>query len=144
MVIYAFFIWWPYMKQFQARNLFQKVQRLAWIHITGVMNTCSTEAMEAIKGLTPLHLIVNKEAMLQELTLNRSKYFKLGDLNGDIQILNKTHLERMVMYDRRANVADIFNVPKVTWVKLKITFYFLQLCLFCVVRNHIINLINKI
>lgn len=52
MVTYAYLVWWPKIKQLQAKNLFKKVQRLASICITGAMSTCPTTAMEAILELT--------------------------------------------------------------------------------------------
>jgi hypothetical protein len=51
------------------RSCYQKVQRLACLG-----NSCSAAAMEAIIGLTPLHILVKKIASTSALKLQRKMH----------------------------------------------------------------------
>lgn len=51
------------------REAFTKVQRLACLCITGAMRSCPTVALEIIIELNPLHLVVERHAVLATICL---------------------------------------------------------------------------
>lgn len=64
-------------KQITTINKLQKLRRLACvIAITGCMRTAPTAALEALIGLTPLHLYVQQEAAATAHRLWVSKLWK--------------------------------------------------------------------
>jgi hypothetical protein len=71
-VTYASLVWWPGCQTARAMNKLSRTQRLACLGITGVMHTTPTSALEVLLCLTPLHLVVQKEA--------RSAAHRLWDL----------------------------------------------------------------
>lgn len=86
MVTYASLAWWPKTLQVKTQELLNKIYRLACLGITGAMKTCPTAAMGAMLSLTPLHLAVQKEAMLSALRLPQISDFKIGDFTGHLKI----------------------------------------------------------
>lgn len=97
MITYAALVWWPKTKQKQAQNVLNNIQRRTCLGITGAMHTCPTVALEALTGLTPLHLQVKKEAALSALRLQSQKHFKSGDLTGHLEILSMKEIEKVNM-----------------------------------------------
>lgn len=78
-------VWWP-KAEATVKVLLQKIQRLAFLRISGIMLICPTaETMEMMK-LFFLHLQV-KEAMPCALRLNRTMNFRPGDILGHLKIL---------------------------------------------------------
>jgi hypothetical protein len=63
-VTFASTVWWPGCQTGSAKKLLDKIQiqRLACLGITGAMRTTPTRAMEALIGLPPLELVVQREA----------------------------------------------------------------------------------
>lgn len=61
-ITYGALVWWPRTKQVTTINKLQKLQRLAGVAVTGCMRTAPTAALEALIGLTPLHLYAQQEA----------------------------------------------------------------------------------
>ena len=94
-VTYASIVWWTKTNETTAQALLTKIQRLACLNITGAMSTCPTAAMEALLGLLPLHLHVQKEAALCALRLSRTFNFKPGNLVGHLSILKNKTFEEM-------------------------------------------------
>ena len=70
---YASIVWWHKTKTFIVQDQLNKVQRLACLMITGSMKSTPTTAMEVLLNLSPLHLIVQKEAR------NTNHYFRISD-----------------------------------------------------------------
>ena len=69
------------------QTLLNKVQRMACLGITGAMKTCPTAAMEALLGLTPLHLHIKKEAAAAALRMQAEGNLKPGNMVGHLKIL---------------------------------------------------------
>jgi hypothetical protein len=71
--------------------LLSKVQCLACLGITGAMSSCPTAAMEAIIGLTPLHIFVKKIAATSALKLQRKLHNQhmVLSLTGHLEILRE-------------------------------------------------------
>lgn len=57
-ITYGCFIWWPVITLNIGVDLCTKMQRTASLMITGCIKSCPTVPMEALIGLTPLHLQV--------------------------------------------------------------------------------------
>jgi hypothetical protein len=53
---------WPRVKLKASQAELSKLQRMAFLGITGLMRTAPTAAMEALLGLPPLHLQAEAEA----------------------------------------------------------------------------------
>jgi hypothetical protein len=62
-ISFASLVWWPGRQTASAKKL-SKVQRLACLGITGAICTTPTGAMEALVGLAPLDLVIQREARL--------------------------------------------------------------------------------
>jgi hypothetical protein len=64
-VSYTALMWWPRIKKKVCVNKLTKLQRTAYIGITGAF----TAALEVAIGLTPLPLWIDQSFLLQNLTL---------------------------------------------------------------------------
>jgi hypothetical protein len=62
-IFFASLVWWPGCQTASAKKKLSKIQRLASLAITGAIRTSPTGAMEAIVGLPPLHLVIQREAI---------------------------------------------------------------------------------
>ncbi|XP_053950975.1 uncharacterized protein LOC128858597 [Anastrepha ludens] len=87
-ILYGALVWWSKSIQQTAITKLGKVQRLACLCITGAMRTTPT-GMEALLNLPPLHIAIQEEAATQALMLHMKVNFKLGNLTGHLNILNK-------------------------------------------------------
>jgi hypothetical protein len=61
-ITYAAIIWWPRLKYKTSQAKLSKLQRLAYLGITGTMRMAPTAAIEVLLGLPPLHLKIEAEA----------------------------------------------------------------------------------
>lgn len=61
-ITYGCIAWWPVINTQTAINLCTKMQRLGCLLISGCIRSCPTIPMQAIIGLTPLHLFILKVA----------------------------------------------------------------------------------
>jgi hypothetical protein len=61
-VTYAATVWWPRVKFRTSRDELRKLQKMAWLGITGAMRTAPTAAIEVLLGLPHLHLQLEAEA----------------------------------------------------------------------------------
>ena len=59
---FASLVWWPGCQTASAKKKLSKIQRLAYLGITGAMHTTPTNAVEALICLPPLELVVQSEA----------------------------------------------------------------------------------
>jgi hypothetical protein len=57
-------IWWPRVKLKTSKAELSKLQKVAYLRITGAMRTAPTVAMEVLFGLPPQHLQVEAEAKI--------------------------------------------------------------------------------
>jgi hypothetical protein len=57
-------VWWPGSQTASTKKKLSKVQRLACLGITRALRTIPTGAMEALVGLPPLNLVLQREARL--------------------------------------------------------------------------------
>ena len=69
---YGAVVWWPRTKQKSALLMLNKIQRTATLAITGAMSTTSGEALDAILGLLPLDLMIQKVALKTLLRLKNN------------------------------------------------------------------------
>ena len=83
-VTYASVVWWPKLMQKTSIDKCCKLQRLACLSITGAMRTSPTAAMEAIVGLTPLHLHIIQRAATSEV--------KIQIMYGQNQPVQRNHM----------------------------------------------------
>lgn len=96
MFTYASLVWWPKTKEKTAQAAPQKIQRLAYLSITGAVRTCPTAAIGVTLDLIPLYMHTKKDAMLSALRLSRNKIFKPEDLVGHLNILNEIPWNSMI------------------------------------------------
>ena len=61
-VLYGASVWWHRASTQFAITRLNKLQRLVCLAMCGVMRSCPTAAMEAILGLTPLHIFIKRSA----------------------------------------------------------------------------------
>jgi hypothetical protein len=61
-ITYASLVRWPGCETARAKQLLSKIQRLAYLGITGSVHTTPTNAIEALVSLPPLDLVVQGEA----------------------------------------------------------------------------------
>jgi hypothetical protein len=61
-ITFACLVWWPSCQTASTEKRLSRVQRLAFLGITGAMRTTHTGAMEALPGLLPLDLVIQDEA----------------------------------------------------------------------------------
>jgi hypothetical protein len=61
-VTFASLVWWPGCQTASAKAKLSRIQRLAYLGITGAVRTTPTRAMEALICLPPLGLVVQSEA----------------------------------------------------------------------------------
>lgn len=73
---YGALVWWPRSKQTTTVGKLQKFQRLACVAVTGCMRTAPTVALEALMGITPLHLHVLQEAAAAAYRLRALKLWE--------------------------------------------------------------------
>jgi hypothetical protein len=59
---YSSRVWWPTVKNVSRMEL-SKLQRLAYLAITGAMKTTPTAATEVLLGLPPLHIMIEAQAL---------------------------------------------------------------------------------
>jgi hypothetical protein len=52
-------VWWPRVSYNVSRTELRKLQRLAYLAITGAMPMTPTDAIEILLGLPPLHVMTN-------------------------------------------------------------------------------------
>jgi hypothetical protein len=57
-------VWWPGCQTASAKTQLSKIQRLAFLGVTGSMRTTPTSALEALVCLPPMELIIQREANL--------------------------------------------------------------------------------
>ena len=84
---YAAWIWWEKTEQKGAVRKLGRIQRIACLLITGAMRTTPTAALEAMLGLTPIHLYIQRVA-----ANNALKYACLnatGATRGHMAIIRK-------------------------------------------------------
>ena len=112
MVTYASLVWWPKTEEKVMQTLLYKVQRMACLGITGAMKTCPTAAMEALLGLTPLHLHIKKEAAAAALRMQTEGNLKPGNMVGHLKILREFQADPLTKMpsDSMPAVLD-FNKP---------------------------------
>ncbi|KAL7724948.1 hypothetical protein ACLKA6_002312 [Drosophila palustris] len=79
--------WWTKVKQRKATAELSKLQRLVCVGITGAMRTSPTDALGIITGISPLPVLIEKEACLGALRLQGVANLKSGDLTGHLKIL---------------------------------------------------------
>ena len=87
-ITYAAIIWWPKVLERTTATKLQKLQRVACLGITGAMRTCPTAALEAIVGLSPLHIFIRKTAARCAIKLQIEYKYKSGDHVGHLKILD--------------------------------------------------------
>lgn len=81
---------WIYQKEKQEQALLERVQRLVYVGITGALCACPTIALEVPLHLTPLHIQVNKETMIDAIIkLEQNIVLKLTDLIRQLKILHE-------------------------------------------------------
>ena len=112
-VTYAALVWWPKTQQDSAIAKCNKLQRLACLSITGVMRTCPTAAMEAVIGLTPLHISIWKTAAISALRVQLMTDMLVTE-SGHMSILQRIpgiricfvtdHMTRELCFGRRFRV----------------------------------------
>jgi hypothetical protein len=61
-VTFASLVWWPGCQTATAKRKLSKIQRLAYLGITGAIRTTPMVAMDALVGLPPLDLVIQEEA----------------------------------------------------------------------------------
>ena len=61
---YNLMVWWPRIRHNVSRAEFSKLQKLACLVKTGVMEMTPKAAMEVLPGLLPLHLMTEAEAQV--------------------------------------------------------------------------------
>lgn len=81
-ISYASLIWWPKTKELTAQKRIGKLQRLACLAITGAMKSTSSDALNALLNLLPLHQFVQLQAEQSALKLNKS----LNVLDGELRL----------------------------------------------------------
>ncbi|KAL7726595.1 hypothetical protein ACLKA6_010460 [Drosophila palustris] len=84
---YASLAWWTKVKQRKAAAELSKLQRLVCVGMTGAMSTCPTDALGIITGISPLPILIEKEACLGALRLQGVANLKSGDLIGHLKVL---------------------------------------------------------
>ncbi|KAL7725287.1 hypothetical protein ACLKA6_000704 [Drosophila palustris] len=84
---YASLAWWTKVKQRKAAAELSKLQRLVCVGMTGAMSTCPTDALGIITGISPLPILIEKEASLGALRLQGVANLKSGDLIGHLKVL---------------------------------------------------------
>jgi hypothetical protein len=75
-ITYAAMIWWPRLKYTTSKAKLSKLQRLAYLGITGAMRTATTDTIEVPLGLPPLHLNIEAEAQAGIYRLNCNEQWK--------------------------------------------------------------------
>lgn len=113
LVTYAALVWWPKTKEKTASEKLSKVQRLACLGVTGAIPTCPTAALEMMLDLLPLHLQVQKEAILGGLRIIQTESLKEGNLVGHISIIKKLSQDvttKPVDYIHRLNFERPFEI----------------------------------
>jgi hypothetical protein len=84
-VTYASLVWWPKVEEKTTQGKLQKLQRLACLSITGATKTCPTAALEVLLNILPLHLHVEREALLSASRVIQTQKVKSGDLTESWQ-----------------------------------------------------------
>ncbi|KAL7725126.1 hypothetical protein ACLKA6_000439 [Drosophila palustris] len=79
--------WWTKVKQRKATAELSKLQRLVCVGIIGAMRTCPTDALGIITGISPLPILIEKEACRGALRLQGVANLNSGDLTGHLKIL---------------------------------------------------------
>jgi hypothetical protein len=77
---YAAMIWWPRLKYKTSQAKLGKLQRLAFLSITGVMRIAPTVATEVLLGLPSLHLKREAEARFGIYRLGCNELWKFKPL----------------------------------------------------------------
>lgn len=88
-ITYGAIVWWPKVQQKSIMNKLTSLQRLACLGITGAMRSCPTAAMEALIGLTPLHIYIKKSAATCAARLQLVNQYEHDDHMGHLDILNE-------------------------------------------------------
>ncbi|KAL7724938.1 hypothetical protein ACLKA6_007542 [Drosophila palustris] len=84
---YAAVAWWTKVTQRKAKTDLSKLQRLVCVGMTGAMSTCPTDALGIITGISPLPILIEKEACLGALRLQGVANLKSGNLTGHLKVL---------------------------------------------------------
>ncbi|KAM8714846.1 hypothetical protein ACLKA7_001249 [Drosophila subpalustris] len=79
--------WWTKVTQRKAKADLSKLQRLVCVGMTGAMSTCPTDALGIITGISPLPILIEKEACLGALRLQGVANLKSGNLTGHLKVL---------------------------------------------------------
>jgi hypothetical protein len=61
---YSFTIWWPRFRYNFSKTELSKLQRLAYLAVTGAMKTTPTAAVEFLLVLPPLHVMIETEVQM--------------------------------------------------------------------------------
>ena len=104
MILYAALVWWPRTKLATTQASLRKLQRLACLAVTGAMRSTPTVAMEALLDLPPLHIQVQREAMLASSKIVREEHLLPGDLTGHLSIY-----QRLVHYTDSDRLSDVMS-----------------------------------
>src|SRR5436190_24274502 len=91
MVTYASMVWWPRVEAKGTKSKLQKLQKLAYLSITGAMSSCPTVALEAMLGLTQLWLEVKRRAAMHAAKLVGRGDIALADHTRHMSILQEIH-----------------------------------------------------
>lgn len=89
----------------------RKIQRIAWLSMTGVTKSCPTSVLEVILCLKLLSIYIQKVAVRSALGILKTSDFNPGYLNGHLEILGVMHKDD----NRPTNSDNIFK--KTDWYR---------------------------
>jgi hypothetical protein len=81
-ISYGALIWWSKITQKTTKTQLRRIQRMAWLAITGAIKLTPTAVMEVLPNLTPLDLLIMAEARMalyrQQTTKQRQGCYLFG------------------------------------------------------------------
>jgi hypothetical protein len=72
-ILHGALVWWPKFKQKTTKMQLGRIQRMAYLAITGAMKSTPIAAIEVLLNLTPLDLLIMAEARLAHHRLHIPK-----------------------------------------------------------------------
>lgn len=119
MITYAALVGWLKVDQVTTCKELTKIQRLACLAVTGAMRSSPTTALATMLNLSPLNVVIKKEAALAAYRLLEQNKYKPGDLTGHLKILEifsemmdlhkvSDNMQRKICIDRSFNMV----IPK--------------------------------
>ena len=81
-------VWWPRVNVLTAEKALNKLQRLACLCVTGVKNTTSTMALEALLNLPPLKLYVKSVAFWACVNVQSNGWWVSSGSGGHMKIMD--------------------------------------------------------